>query len=558
MIQDRFRTISEAVEAERAAEEAYYAKLLTGRTNAQKVADGVAWYPVVILNKYYSVGEYIEVELERTKAVDQPHKLKVGVGCQLFRTEDNVPEYYQGVVSYLRRNTMKVLLRSEHLSLDDLKNTGQIGIEMVYDERPYQVMQGAIKEVVNSSDPAIKELREGIRSGASLDEKFYPHKELTQDYGLNKSQAAAVEGAMNAAQMAIIHGPPGTGKTTTLVALIRELMLHEKRVLVCAPSNNAVDLLARQLDRHGVRVLRIGNVSRIDDNVKLSITNDELKLDIKVIGQNYHEALWNLYAELELKDIELKCNGVSLNVYPSPMQFDMGLAYQGILLKMGKKNGDNVILINYNKDNFIKCGKDEQIAFYNRWILSKKKESLKSQETFIESITDKDDYLFFWGHQSNNAEITKSCFSQWWPCLFKHEGIEYRSAEQWMMAEKARIFSDNDILEKILKSNDPKTIKELGRQISFFDEDVWNQRKYDIVYEGNLLKFSQDESLKSFLLGTENKILVEASPYDKIWGIGMKQDEEGVRSPKNWKGQNLLGFALMEVRDKLKNQDHPS
>lgn len=290
-----------------------------------------------------------------------------------------------------------------------------------------------------------------------------------------------------------------------------------------------------------------------DDNVKLSITNEELKLDTEVIGQNYYEALWNLHSKLESIDIELICNGVSLNVYPSPMQFDMGLAYQGLQLKMGIRNNNNVVLIDSNIDKFIKCSKDDQLTFYNKWVLSKKKDNIKHQEIVIESISPENDFLFFWGHQNDKKEITKSCFSQWWPCVFKHEGIEYNSTEQWMMAEKARVFSDTDILEQILKSNDPKVIKELGRQISLFDEDVWNLRKYDAVYEGNLLKFSQDESLKSFLLSTENKVLVEASPYDKVWGIGMKQDEEGIRNPTNWKGQNLLGFALMEVRTTLSN-----
>lgn len=267
MEKDRFNIISEAIEAERAAEEAYYSKLLKGRTNTQKVDDGVAWYPVIIINKYYSVGEYIEVEVERTKALDQCHKLKVGVGCQLFRSEDNIKEFFPGVVSFLRRNIMKVLLRSEYLDLDDLKNTGNLGVEMVYDERPYQVMQQAIMDITNTCDPAIIALREGIRNRENLNLTTSPIRKISQRYRLNDSQVEAVEGAMNAAQMAIIHGPPGTGKTTTLVALVRELIQFEKRILVCAPSNNAVDLLAKQLDQQGIKVLRIGNVSRIDDNI---------------------------------------------------------------------------------------------------------------------------------------------------------------------------------------------------------------------------------------------------------------------------------------------------
>lgn len=264
---DRYTVLSEAIEAERAAEEAYYARLLKGRTNIQKVEDGVAWFPVTITNKYYSVGEYIEVEIERTKALDQPHKMKVGVGCQLFREEENSREFFPGVVSFVRRNTMKILLRTESSELEDLKRSGRTGVEMVYDERPYQVMQQAVNDVVNTRDPVIKALREGVRNRERLELTCCPVQKISQRYGLNNSQAEAVEGAMNASQIAIIHGPPGTGKTTTLVALIRELIQSEKRILVCAPSNNAVDLLAKQLDDHGVKVLRIGNVSRIDDNI---------------------------------------------------------------------------------------------------------------------------------------------------------------------------------------------------------------------------------------------------------------------------------------------------
>ena len=91
----------------------------------------------------------------------------------------------------------------------------------------------------------------------------------------------------------------------------------------------------------------------------------------------------------------------------------------------------------------------------------------------------------------------------------------------------------------------------LGRKVKNFDEKKWNETKYSIVFAGNLLKFSQDENLKDFLLSTKNDIIVEASPYDKIWGMGMSADDEFVENPTRWKGENLLGFALMEVRDEL-------
>jgi len=161
-------------------------------------------------------------------------------------------------------------------------------------------------------------------------------------------------------------------------------------------------------------------------------------------------------------------------------------------------------------------------------------------------------YLLFWGHQpSKSGEITKSCFSQWWEADFTINGIVYKSAEHYMMAEKARLFKDEMILNKILKSKSPAAAKKLGRQINNFNDKLWNQKRYDIVKTANYHKFNQNEVLKTFLLQSKKRILVEASPVDKIWGIGLSVDDENALNPKKWKGLNLLGFALMEVRDML-------
>ena len=161
-------------------------------------------------------------------------------------------------------------------------------------------------------------------------------------------------------------------------------------------------------------------------------------------------------------------------------------------------------------------------------------------------------YLFFWGHTpAKNGEITKSCLSQWWASEFEIDGINYRSAEQFMMAEKARIFNDNKTRDLILSSTHPKQAKDLGRKVMGFDEEIWRNERYNIVKRGNFAKFSQDERLKEFLLQTGNRVLVEASPVDKIWGIGMAVDDKNVENPHMWRGLNLLGFALMDVRDEL-------
>lgn len=164
------------------------------------------------------------------------------------------------------------------------------------------------------------------------------------------------------------------------------------------------------------------------------------------------------------------------------------------------------------------------------------------------------EFLYFWGHRPRkDGQIGKSCFSQWWECQFIIDDIKYYTAEQYMMAEKARLFKDFEILEKILSSKSAKEIKDFGRKIKNFNEELWSKEKINIVKRGNLAKFSQNESLKYFLLNTDKKILVEASPYDKIWGIGLIEDDEKVKNPNLWEGLNLLGFILMELREELKN-----
>lgn len=162
------------------------------------------------------------------------------------------------------------------------------------------------------------------------------------------------------------------------------------------------------------------------------------------------------------------------------------------------------------------------------------------------------DYLFFWGHQpSKDGSIIKTCMSQWWVAPFTENGMTYRTAEHYMMAHKALLFGDRETAERIIKKESPKDVKDLGRQVKNFDPEQWDKHKYEIVRQGNLLKFSQNEALKQFLIQTKNKVLVEASPVDPIWGIGLAEDHEHANNPAEWRGENLLGFALMEVRDYL-------
>lgn len=161
-------------------------------------------------------------------------------------------------------------------------------------------------------------------------------------------------------------------------------------------------------------------------------------------------------------------------------------------------------------------------------------------------------YFFFWGHTPlPNGEIGKPCLSQWWPSAFVVNGVRYATAEHFMMAEKARLFNDEATRIEILNAPSPKVAKELGRQVSNFDEARWQEQRFQFVVEGNFAKFSQNLELGRFLIGTGDKVLVEASPRDRIWGIGLGANNERATNPSQWNGLNLLGFALMEVRARL-------
>ena len=173
-------------------------------------------------------------------------------------------------------------------------------------------------------------------------------------------------------------------------------------------------------------------------------------------------------------------------------------------------------------------------------------------------MDEKEKYIFFWSHQEKNeGEVTKKCLSQWYNCMFEIDGIKYYTAEQYMMSQKALAFNDKETYSKIMEEKEPREYKKLGRQVKNFDSTIWDKKKFEAVIKGNIAKFSQNEKLKEFLLNTQEKILVEASPYDKIWGIGMDENDKDILDPSKWKGENLLGKALMKVREIIKKENLP-
>lgn len=161
-------------------------------------------------------------------------------------------------------------------------------------------------------------------------------------------------------------------------------------------------------------------------------------------------------------------------------------------------------------------------------------------------------YFFFWGHTPpKDGSTNRSCLSQWFTATFTVDGVSYKTAEHWMMAEKARLFGDHEMLTEIIEAAGPKEAKAFGRKVRNFDADVWSDRCFDIVVNGNVEKFRQNIEMRTFLLSTGNTIIVEAAPRDQIWGIGLGEHNERATDPREWRGRNMLGFALVEVRTRL-------
>jgi ribA/ribD-fused uncharacterized protein len=159
------------------------------------------------------------------------------------------------------------------------------------------------------------------------------------------------------------------------------------------------------------------------------------------------------------------------------------------------------------------------------------------------------EFVFFWGHQG--PATGKGCLSQWFPSPFTDDEHTFATAEHYMMWRKAILFDDQRTAARIIAADHPKQAKDLGRQVRNFDQATWEEQRYDIVVDGNTLKFSQHDDMRAFLLGTGDRVLVEASPLDRVWGIGLKADDPRAEDPARWRGLNLLGFALSDVRTVL-------
>ena len=154
--------------------------------------------------------------------------------------------------------------------------------------------------------------------------------------------------------------------------------------------------------------------------------------------------------------------------------------------------------------------------------------------------------VLFWG--------TREIYSNWHPSTFTVQGVTYPHVEQYMMAAKARLFGDTAVEKAILAATDPKKIKALGRDVKGYIDAQWVAVREQVVFEACLAKFTQNPTLTQQLLATGDRRIVEASPVDAIWGIGLGQDDPRAADPAKWQGLNLLGIVLMRVRATLREQ----
>lgn len=158
----------------------------------------------------------------------------------------------------------------------------------------------------------------------------------------------------------------------------------------------------------------------------------------------------------------------------------------------------------------------------------------------------KTDFIFFWGDESP--------FSNWYqPNTFTHNGVEYNCSEQYMMHMKASAFADAEVAQLIMEQPLPRQQKMLGREVRGFDSGIWMSICQPLMVDGLVSKFTQDDLLQEYILSTGDKILVEASPYDKIWGIGLTEDNPLAWDKATWEGLNLLGEVLMKARDVIRS-----
>lgn len=267
---DYFKNLLDVLRVEREEDRTQYRKLTETTSVADRRAAGLTWYPIAIRGSEIGRGDYLTVDVERTTHQDIPHQLRFGMPAVLFSNHDPKADRVEGTISHQSGNRLKITLRTDELP--DWSRDGKLGVEALFDDNSYDEMESALKQANALQD------KPGHRLISILTGTASPtfHTEVPRLFlpKLNPSQVMAVEKIVSANELAIVHGPPGTGKTTTLVQAIKALYQQDhKKLLVVAPSNTAVDLLSEKLHDEGLNVLRVGNPARVSERL-MALTLD--------------------------------------------------------------------------------------------------------------------------------------------------------------------------------------------------------------------------------------------------------------------------------------------
>jgi superfamily I DNA and/or RNA helicase len=262
---DYFKRLLDLLKTEREEDRKTYLAMTETTSVAERRSHGLTWYPIAIRGSEMSRGDYLTVEVERTTHQDVVHQLRFGVSAVLFSNHDPKKDRVEGTISYQGGNRLKITLRTDELP--EWANDGKLGIDLLFDDNSYDEMQNAVKQasIRNEKEEDARLIRILAGEKAPTFQQETPSHVIPR---LNASQQDAVNKILAANELAIVHGPPGTGKTTTLVQAIKALIKADhKQILVVAPSNTAVDLLSEKLSDEGLNVLRVGNPARVSERL---------------------------------------------------------------------------------------------------------------------------------------------------------------------------------------------------------------------------------------------------------------------------------------------------
>lgn len=296
---DYFKRLSQLLQVEKEEDRRQYESLTSHLPVTERRENGMTWYPVAIRDREIGRGDYLAVEVERTTHQDLLHQFRFGMTAALFSNHAPKEDRLEGTITHISGNRLKLSLRVDELP--DWSRSGKLGIDAVFDENSYSEMETALRVA-----PVVAEKREEgllvqILTGAKKP-SFHNEGIHFTNARLNESQQAAVTKILAANELAIVHGPPGTGKTTTLVQAIQALQKKERqKILVVAPSNAAVDLLSEKLFDEGLNVVRIGNPARVNER-QMNLT-----LDSKVAAHNSAKEIKRLRRQAaEYRDLAQK------------------------------------------------------------------------------------------------------------------------------------------------------------------------------------------------------------------------------------------------------------